>query len=333
MRDIPEEDHTFWVFGEAYIDERCTYLKPDNIKYYPRIEIKMNKKSTENELQRYDLIIYHGVFEDCIIEYFYLHKELLKKLILYFWGGDKEKLPEDKRKRRAKVYVVRKCRAVATIIPQDYTDLKKQYHLKVKHFCAMYYSAKEIEGISKAVSIPKPCKKSINIQIGNSATLTNNHFEVLKNLSRFKEENINIFIPLSYGNMEYAERVVSYGKEIFGDKFIPVQNFMSLDEYCRFLYNMDIAIFDMKRQQALGNILMQMRMGCKIYLNRESLLWDYFTKDLECIVSNTADIKKINIKKLVEFTEKDRALNKNQIYKKINKEESIKAWRKMFRFL
>ena len=51
-------------------------------------------------------------------------------------------------------------------------------------------------------SPPKDEKQIINILIGNSATETNNHIEVLDLLSKFKNEDIKIYVPLSYGDME-----------------------------------------------------------------------------------------------------------------------------------
>ena len=167
-------------------------------------------------------------------------------------------------------------------------------------------------------------------QIGNSATITNNHLEILKILSKFKRENIKIFAPLSYGDMEYANQVISYGKEIFGDKFIPIQKFMPLEEYYRFLYTMDVAIFGMKRQQALGNIFMQIQMGCKIYFDRESLLWSYFTQDLGCVISDMSEIFEMDIKKFTEFSEGDRLHNRAHICERISKEEALRSWRNIF---
>ena len=52
--------------------------------------------------------------------------------------------------------------------------------------------------------------KEIIIQVGNSATNTNNHIDVLKTLEKYKCENIKIFLPLAYGEQEYAEEVIAY---------------------------------------------------------------------------------------------------------------------------
>ena len=38
-----QEEHFFWVFGEELLDEQAEYLNSENVKYYPRIDIKMNK--------------------------------------------------------------------------------------------------------------------------------------------------------------------------------------------------------------------------------------------------------------------------------------------------
>jgi 4-alpha-L-fucosyltransferase (Fuc4NAc transferase). len=330
MKNIPEHEHMFWVYGERYLNDQCSYLKVDNVKYFPKLEIKLNKKTTEKEFENYDLIVYHGVFENYIIEYFYTHKDLLDKLILYFWGGDKEKLPENTYERKAKKFVVRNSLAVVTIILQDYFDLGKKYRLKGKHFCAKYYNEYEVELINKMINVPHLHRETINIQLGNSATVTNNHLDILNTLSKFKENDIQIYVPLSYGAAEYTQQVITYGKEIFGDKFIPFTKFMPVGEYYNFLNKMDIAIFDMKRQQALGNIHALMRMGCKIYFNKNSILWDFFVNGLGCIVADVNEISEIGIEEFATFSEKDREYNRIRIYEAFSKEKSVVEWKKIF---
>ena len=44
----------------------------------------------------------------------------------------------------------------------------------------------------------------INIQIGHPSTQVLNHIEVLEDLYKFRDENIRIYIPLSYGDEEYG---------------------------------------------------------------------------------------------------------------------------------
>lgn len=43
---------------------------------------------------------------------------------------------------------------------------------------------------------------------------------------------------------------------------------MEEDEYYNFLNDMDIAIFDMNRQQALGNIMAMVTFGKKVYCKK-----------------------------------------------------------------
>ena len=105
---------------------------------------------------------------------------------------------------------------------------------------------------------------------------------------------------------------------------------MPVGEYYNFLNKMDIAIFDMKRQQALGNIHALMRMGCKIYFNKNSILWDFFVNGLGCIVADVNEISEIGIEEFATFSEKDREYNRIRIYEAFSKEKSVVEWKKIF---
>jgi dTDP-N-acetylfucosamine:lipid II N-acetylfucosaminyltransferase len=113
---------------------------------------------------------------------------------------------------------------------------------------------------------------TINIQLGNSADPSNNHIDVLKQLLKYKDYNIKIFTPLSYGNEEHAKEVIKKGKELFGDKFIALTEFMPFEKYLDFLTEIDIAIFAHKRQQAFGNTVTLLGLGKKVYVRKESTL-------------------------------------------------------------
>jgi hypothetical protein len=116
-----------------------------------------------------------------------------------------------------------------------------------------------IEDISK--------KSNINILVGNSTDPTNNHlgiFDIIQ--SQLKEIN-KIYCPLSYGDYEvYKNEIIEEGYRRFGDKFVPLTNFMSLEKYVDFLKNIDVAIFNHNRQQAMGNTLTLLSLGKIVYM-------------------------------------------------------------------
>jgi len=111
-------------------------------------------------------------------------------------------------------------------------------------------------------------KNSLNILIGNSASPTNNHSSIFKLLESYKSANIKIYCPLSYGNYpEYRNNVIYEGKRIFNDKFIPITDFMIKSDYEKFLQDIDIAIFNHNRQEAMGVTISLLGMGKTIYMN------------------------------------------------------------------
>lgn len=324
-----EFEHTFWIYGEAYlkVQKEAGYLRTENVKYYPRIDIKLNKSSTREQMEEFDLIIYHGVFEDIIIDFFFENKKLLKKLILYFWGGDKEIDGSWKANVKRK-NVIKNAAAIVTIIPQDYKDIKKKYQPRGKHFCAKYFNKRLVDALD-IIKVRQP-GECINIQIGNSATATNKHIDVLNILEKYKKKNIRIYIPLSYGEKEYAKRVIEHGKSIFGEKLIPIVEYMPFEAYCSFMSTIDIAIFNMLRQQALSNIRFQIQSGKKIYFNKHGELWDYFVNDLKCAVSDIDEINERTFEEFIRFSQEEKQRNAKIVSKNFGRENSIRQWEGIF---
>src|SRR5690606_11417008 len=106
----------------------------------------------------------------------------------------------------------------------------------------------------------------------NSASDTNNHFDALNylNLIHWKGE---IIVPLSYGNKDYADDIIYYGKNKFGDKFIPFVDFMPLDQYHQCINSCGIVWMNHVRQQAAGNILSALSMKKAVIMNKENNLY------------------------------------------------------------
>jgi dTDP-N-acetylfucosamine:lipid II N-acetylfucosaminyltransferase len=223
-------------------------------------------------------IILHGIWYDKLCEILLNNDELFEKIYWIMWGGDfyfPEKHSELKKE------VIKKINHCVTFMPQEFEYLKKYYFCKnsqyYKSTSFMYLS--NIYQESEITLERNNNNNKINIQIGNSATPENMHFEIFEKLKKYKNENIMIYSPLSYGNKEYAKKVFLKGKEIFGDKFKPIIEFMSLEDYRKWMKNIDIGIFYNNRQQGVGNVTTLLGMGKKVYL-RNSVSTFLFFKEL-----------------------------------------------------
>jgi len=119
-----------------------------------------------------------------------------------------------------------------------------------------------------------------HIIIGNSNDSTNNHADVFHLLKNIPLHRRKIYVPLGYGsNMHYKEEIIRLGKSFFGKQFIPLTDFMPLDDYHRLLQNTHAAVYHHKRQQAIGNIIIMFYIGAKVFLHPESPTFDYFRSE------------------------------------------------------
>lgn len=138
-----------------------------------------------------------------------------------------------------------------------------------------------------------------NILIGNSCSYTNNHpyvFDLLYN----RGVDDHIMVPLSYGGGEkYKQVVINSGKRLFGDKFHPIIDYMSLDAYNRLLLSCNSFIFGSLRQEAVGNILVALYIGGRVFLQAGNPLL-HFYKSLGLIIFSFDDIEKSVLSKKLD---------------------------------
>lgn len=144
----------------------------------------------------------------------------------------------------------------------------------------------------------KESKGTYKIMIGHSAHAYLQHKKIMKALYKFRDENILISLILSYGNMEYAKTVEDYALKMFPGKVEIIKNYMSPEEYFRYLKTVDIGIFDYTQQAALGNIWMLLYLEKKLYLNEKGIL--KLATRLEAVETyNVNEIENMNFE---EFT-------------------------------
>lgn len=76
-----------------------------------------------------------------------------------------------------------------------------------------------------------------------------------------------VYCPLSYGDKDYIDRILDYGRNIFGDRFIPMIEFMHYRDYIEILNSMDIFIYGQPIPMGIGNISLALRLGKKVFLS------------------------------------------------------------------
>lgn len=260
-------------------------------------------------LHEADKIILHGLFNWRVLIILLFLPWVLKKCYWAIWGADLysyqlgEKNTRWKAKEFFRRFIIKRLGHFITHIEGDYELAKKWYRAEGDwHECFMYPS-----NLYYTRSTQKTLHDVVNILVGNSADPSNNHIEAFEKIKRYAQNDIQIFCPLSYGDAEYAKSVAEHGKRLFGDKFHPIFEFLKLDEYQTFLGQINIAMFNHKRQQGMGNATTLLGLGAKVYMRVDVTPYAMFEKigakvfpmtkfDLSLIDSDTSNTNQNAIK-------------------------------------
>lgn len=323
-------DHTFLVYGTAFLPDDLGYLYEKNVRYVAAMYRELRKPLLSEYFDSFDQIIYHGIFDSCILSFFFNSRILLPKLFLYFWGGDIPLLGTEEEKT-IKKSVIHEAAGIIVIVESDYKKIVDIYQPCGKYFCMQYCSEQQLYFMKKYLSPHHREKKDeIFIQLGNSATKTNNHIEILKILEKFKNEKIRIYLPLAYGDIEYAKKVIEYGKQIFGDKIVVQTEMVTMEEFIKVLAKMDIGIFAMDRQQALGSIYMLAMNGSKLYVKWKSQLDNFLSDELKCQVSHVEDIISMDFEKFIAMPYDIQVNNAKHVLEINETEFKMEKWNNFF---
>ena len=115
-----------------------------------------------------------------------------------------------------------------------------------------------------------PAMEGPDILVGNSATATNNHVEAFNLLAGCDLNGRRIIVPLSYFDEAYADAVVRLGRELFGDRFVPLREFVPIERYNKTVASCGTVIMNHVRGQAMGNLTTALYKGAKLFLRPEN---------------------------------------------------------------
>jgi len=227
-------------------------------------------------------IILHGYFGPLLILGIFFFPLFHKKIYWLVWGGDLYTRVTDKRNVKwwimemARRFSVPRFGFIVTSIDGDYQRVVDWYGAKGKRIPVFTYPAGCLDFQLKRKNSERAGRTKI--LVGNSAFPSNCHDWVFEQLSGISNDDFDVICPLSYGDNEYAEKIEARGKELFGERFKAIRDFMPYEEYVGYLSEVDIGIFANNRQQGLSNIRLLVAMGKKVFVNPEVSSFQHLQK-------------------------------------------------------
>jgi hypothetical protein len=169
---------------------------------------------------------------------------------------------------------VKKCKYFIPDSMEGEYELLLNYFPEFSHLerrSIFYYPIHEILG-----NLSKSLTSGGAIMVGNSASYTNNHPYILDRLHECGFNGL-INMPLSYPkSTRYVHKIINYGKNLFGEQFVPITDYMSLEQYNKLMLSVNSFIYGNLRQEAVGNILIALYIGGRVFLEKTNPLYSYY---------------------------------------------------------
>ncbi len=273
--NFPDATNVYYINSRS----RCSLYDPSKDRHRDEeggLKEVMETASVIRLLYASKRIVLHGFTNKYVILFLAMNPWLHAKCYWSIWGSElyffkkRKSLPE-KAYEVFRSSVIRGVGHILTYIPGDVELARKWYGAKGKHVeCLMYTS----NVITDKLPDNNGARKSgpLKIMVGNSADPSNRHLYIFEKLKGMEGVEYSIISPLSYGDKQHALEISSLGKSMFGERFFPLMEFMCYEDYLELLGDIDVAIFAHERQQAMGNIIMLLASGKKVYMNKSSTL-------------------------------------------------------------
>jgi len=262
-----------------------------------------------------------------------LRHKLMKRISLVLWS-----VPETKRLPKNTIHsyllsiTTKSLRSLKNIIllTTDDENKVKEWHRLTNTKVTTYIWA--ITKVNSNINHEYKKRKSpIKIMVSHSAQPHNQQIEVLKMLEKYKNEDIRIICPLSYGLPSYRKEIIRTGKKIFGNKFEYILEFLPEDEYDKLLESIDIYISNSIIQTGLYVVYFCIGSGEKMYLKGNNLNWVNY---LGAHAFNVKDIKQQDYQEFIKPLADDQRQHNIQLSiqrLKLLSTKLIKDWKQIYK--
>lgn len=322
--------HIFIMLGEKPVDPAAS--KDEQLVHLQ--SFKRAGRNIKSILQSSEKIVVHGFFSPWLMLFLVRRKSFARKTYIVFWGGDlyphistntsiKQTLL-----LRLKKMVIKNSAGVANLIEADYRLVKDLFGEQRCHLLVDYPF--DYDAIDPNKNYLKATDPPV-ILLGNSATPTNMHAEIIDKLARYSESDFLVICPLSYGDPEYRDEIVRYGEMKLGQRFFPLVELEDEALYRERLSKVSVGIFNNNRQQGMGNIVLLLGMGAKVYLRKDTGMWAHFSENVHAKVFDIEEIGSKSFDDIFTMSPETAESNKKSVAARLSYSLAAKKWETLFR--
>ncbi|WP_448377134.1 TDP-N-acetylfucosamine:lipid II N-acetylfucosaminyltransferase [Fervidobacterium sp.] len=336
LKHFPKDEHIFFTVDPVlYSDVTSAHVRKVNPKNF--LEAREMVKTLKSARK----IILHSLFNANFFPVLFFNKSLLKRASWVIWGGDAYYNIEKRintnslivkfKKHMKKVMlttIIRNLDSVAAFLKADYEYARQLFKTKARYRYVFYPNPVSFDILDNLEKDDKENREWKRILVGNSASWTNKHVEILEYLSNI-DANFEIICPLSYGDKAYAQNVIKIGQKLFGDRFKPLTDFLKPEEYSKVVNSVDIAIFNHRQQEALGNVLALLYLGKKVYIRSETTPWEFF-KEKGMTIFDTNKLLDGSEDLFAPMNLDSKNKNREIIRDEFSEERCVKLWSALF---
>lgn len=277
------------------------------------------------------------------IELLKIKRKYLKIFICRTWGGSRNKSKWSFRRpiNSMKNYVLDRAyflfyrytlgcsKAVGIGNIVDELDLSEWHWADKTKLIRIDYPRENVDEILAKAREKKANNNVIKVLVGHQGCPGEKHVSIVKKLLRYNAD-FEIFVPLSYGNKLYIDKVIKELSEIKDQRIKIVTDFMPINDYLVFLASVDVAIMDEPSSMALGNIAYLLYFRKKIVLNKDGIIRKAFDVDgLPYVTSDKLDC--ISFSELSRPVYYNEPLTTDMLIKSYS--EGVQQWKDAYAFL
>lgn len=273
--DLKLNNHTFLFITDDFDKSKFSYINVYSFLSRFRNYFFSNTILFYRLCKNSDIIYLHGVHFSFL---FLIFPQFIKKVAWVIMGADLYSMISKSNRSFPDLdrFLLKHVRRYVSHIEGDAILANKIFKNDASyHYATMYLS----NAVNTDNFSPRKLSAKVKILVGNSNSKNNNHNYIFEKLKPFESDIEYILCPLSYGNdIEYRTTVIEQGTEIFGEKFRYLNDFISIEKYNSILCDIDIAVFNHWRQEALGVTLSLLSLGKIVYINPQTTTYESFTK-------------------------------------------------------